>query len=175
MAAASQLFDDATDPAGVPMDAIAEAAGVGKGTLFRRFGDRSALLLAVYDQRLSELRDAMRTSVPAAADDPVERIADILEAIVLFKLRNRRLMRAVEDARNGATSLYSSAQYREIHDLITESLLDMDWSLNVGWTAHALLAPTRIDLIEHLATNENLSATRIAGELRGFTYRLLRR
>lgn len=157
------------------MDAIAEAAGVGKGTLFRRFGDRSALLLAVYDQRLSELRDAVRNSAPAAADDPVERIADVLEAIVVFKLRNRRLVRAVEDARNGATSLYSSPQYREMHDLIAESLTDMGWSLDIEWTAHALLAPTRIDLIEHLATNENMSATRIIEELRGFTDRLLRR
>ena len=156
------------------MDAIAEAAGVGKGTLFRRFGDRSALLLAVYDQRLSELRDAMRTA-PATADDPVERIAEVLEAIVVFKLRNRRLVRAVEDARYGATSLYSSPQYREMHDLIAESLTDMGWSLDIGWTAHALLAPTRIDLIEHLATNEDMPATRIIAELHGFTDRLLRR
>jgi AcrR family transcriptional regulator len=167
------LFDDATDPAGVPMDAIAEAAKVGKGTLFRRFGDRSALLLAVYDQRLGELRDAMRTSTPAAADDPVERIATVLEAIVLFKLRNRRLVRAVEDTRTGATNLYSSAQYREMHDLIAESLTHMGWSLDIGWTAHALLAPTRIDLIEHLATTEKMTAKRIVAELRGFTDRLL--
>ncbi len=176
LSAAGQLFDDATDPASVSMDAIAQAAGVGKGTLFRRFGDRSTLLLAVYDQRLGDLRTAVRTvSGPTTSDDPAERIAGVLEAIVEFKLRNRRLVHAVEDARNGATSLYATAQYTEMRDLIADSLTHMEWQLDVAWTAHALLALTRIDLIEHWATKENMSATRIVGEVRSFTARLLRR
>jgi len=36
---------------GVTMDEVACAAGVGKGTLFRRFGDRSGLLRALLDER----------------------------------------------------------------------------------------------------------------------------
>lgn len=155
------------------MDAIAQAAGVGKGTLFRRFGDRSTLLLAVYDQRLDDLRIAVGTrSEPI---DPAERIAGVLEAIVVFKLRNRRLVHAVEDARNGSTSLYVTAQYTEILDLIADSLTHMEWPRDVVWTAHALLALTRIDLIDHWATKENMSATRIVSEVRSFTDRLLRR
>ncbi|WP_246244431.1 TetR/AcrR family transcriptional regulator [Mycolicibacterium murale] len=173
LSAAGQLFDDATDPASVSMDAIAQAAGVGKGTLFRRFGDRSTLLLAVYDQRLDDLRIAVGTrSEPI---DPAERIAGVLEAIVVFKLRNRRLVHAVEDARNGSTSLYVTAQYTEILDLIADSLTHMEWPRDVVWTAHALLALTRIDLIDHWATKENMSATRIVSEVRSFTDRLLRR
>jgi AcrR family transcriptional regulator len=35
----------------VTMDEVAAAAGVGKGTLFRRFGDRAGLLRALLDQR----------------------------------------------------------------------------------------------------------------------------
>jgi AcrR family transcriptional regulator len=35
----------------VTMDEVAAAAGVGKGTLFRRFGDRSGLLRALLDER----------------------------------------------------------------------------------------------------------------------------
>jgi AcrR family transcriptional regulator len=33
------------------MDAVAEAAGVGKGTLFRRFGDKAGLAVALLDER----------------------------------------------------------------------------------------------------------------------------
>src|SRR5207237_2911271 len=36
---------------GVTMDEVACAAGVGKGTLFRRFGDRNGLLRALLDER----------------------------------------------------------------------------------------------------------------------------
>ena len=40
------------------MDAVAAAAGVGKGTLFRRFGDRAGLVRAV----ISDTRSSCRTS-----------------------------------------------------------------------------------------------------------------
>src|SRR5271157_5410571 len=36
---------------GVTMDEVACAAGVGKGTLFRRFGDRCGLMRALLDER----------------------------------------------------------------------------------------------------------------------------
>ncbi len=48
--AASRLFDEQGVEA-VTMDAVACAAGVGKGTLFRRFGDRAGLCLALLDGR----------------------------------------------------------------------------------------------------------------------------
>ena len=37
----------------VSMDAVAAAAGVGKGTLFRRFGDKAGLAVALLDEHLS--------------------------------------------------------------------------------------------------------------------------
>ena len=46
LAAAEELFARC-DPANVTMDAVAAEAGVGKGTLFRRFGDRAGLARAV--------------------------------------------------------------------------------------------------------------------------------
>lgn len=46
------------------MDAIAAEAGVGKGTLFRRFGDRSSLALAVLDESERELQDAVLDGPP---------------------------------------------------------------------------------------------------------------
>ena len=51
------------------MDEIAEAAGVGKGTLFRRFGSRAALAAAVLSERERASRKASsaasRRSAPA--------------------------------------------------------------------------------------------------------------
>ena len=56
LAAAAALFERC-DPATVSMDAVAAEAGVGKGTLFRRFGDRASLaraLLSVYESEFQE-------------------------------------------------------------------------------------------------------------------------
>lgn len=46
------------------MDAIAAEAGVGKGTLFRRFGDRASLALAILDRSERALQDAILRGPP---------------------------------------------------------------------------------------------------------------
>lgn len=48
LAAAKTLIDD-QGAAAVTMDAVARAAGVGKGTVFRRFGNRTGLMMALLD------------------------------------------------------------------------------------------------------------------------------
>jgi AcrR family transcriptional regulator len=45
-------------PEGLTMDAIACEAGVGKGTLFRRFGDRASLFHALLDDRERAFQEA---------------------------------------------------------------------------------------------------------------------
>ena len=61
LAAAEKLFKSC-DPSTVTMDAVAAEAGVGKGTLFRRFGDRAGLARAV----LGRTRSTSRTRSSAA-------------------------------------------------------------------------------------------------------------
>jgi AcrR family transcriptional regulator len=58
LAAAEKLFAE-RGVACTSMDAIAAEAGVGKGTLFRRFGDRATLALAVLDESTRALQDDM--------------------------------------------------------------------------------------------------------------------
>src|SRR5919109_5128327 len=48
----------------VSLDAIAAAAGVGKGTVFRRFGDRAGLAVALLDEREQELQGKILTGPP---------------------------------------------------------------------------------------------------------------
>jgi AcrR family transcriptional regulator len=56
LAAAGRLVSSAGAGA-VTMDQVACAAGVGKGTLFRHFGDRSGLMRALLDERERALQD----------------------------------------------------------------------------------------------------------------------
>jgi len=57
LAAAKELIDN-HGAAAVTMDADARAAGVGKGTVFRRFGSRTGLMMALLDHSESGLQQA---------------------------------------------------------------------------------------------------------------------
>ena len=57
LAAAQSLIDD-HGAAAVTMDAVAKTAGVGKGTVFRRFGNRTGLMRALLDHSESDLQQA---------------------------------------------------------------------------------------------------------------------
>lgn len=61
------------------MDALAEEAGVGKGTLYRRFPDRAALVHALLDEDTRVLQDKA-----LAGFDLPENTASIEQALVLF-------------------------------------------------------------------------------------------
>ena len=79
------------------MDAIAMAAGVGKGTLFRRFGDRDGLITAVVNERTeawwqrAHLR-AVDVVVPPK-DRAYQLVGDLFDLLVM---RLRPLMAAME-------------------------------------------------------------------------------
>ncbi|AVM01291.1 TetR family transcriptional regulator [Gordonia iterans] len=63
LAAAKQLIDD-HGAAAVTMDAVARAAGVGKGTVFRRFGNRTGLMMALLDHSERALQQQILTGPP---------------------------------------------------------------------------------------------------------------
>ncbi|MEV1244821.1 helix-turn-helix domain-containing protein [Nonomuraea sp. NPDC049750] len=54
--------------ADAPMELIARRAGVGVGTLYRRFPDRGVLLAALAEQYVHELMDALDRAVAAEPD-----------------------------------------------------------------------------------------------------------
>src|SRR4051812_33163187 len=63
LAAGRKLFGEHGVDA-VSMDAIAAAAAVGKGTLFRRFGDKSGLVAALLDDRERLLQGQILSGPP---------------------------------------------------------------------------------------------------------------
>lgn len=166
------MFASAADPGTVTMDSIAAEAGVGKGTLFRRFGDRAGLIRAVFDAQVAGLVEAV-TSGPAPlgpSAPPRERIPAALEAIVAFKLRNWQVTAAMElpalHSRGG--TLFQTPQYATGHALLSEMLNDLVGPGQSAWIAHALLSVTRIDLIEHLL-DEGWPEARIRQEIKSYT------
>lgn len=152
LAAADRLFAERGDPEAVSMDEIATAAGVGKGTLFRRFGDRIGLITALVERRTEQARTAVRTGPPPLGPDtpPRERILALLDTLLQLKLDTRPLMLALESAGRG--SPYQNDTYTLWHAQLTELLAGTGRGDDADFLAHALLAAVRSDLIEHLAS-----------------------
>lgn len=64
----------------VPMDTIAKTAGVGAGTLYRHFPSRDALIAAVVDERVGDLRQVHRDLV-ASEQGVSDKLRQWLEAM----------------------------------------------------------------------------------------------
>ncbi|MFD7117846.1 TetR/AcrR family transcriptional regulator [Streptomyces sp. NPDC059922] len=173
LAAADALFARCESPEDVTMADIAAAAGVGKGTLFRAFGDRPGLLRALYEARLQPVREAVESGPPplGPATPPQQRVPALLDAVLCFKLDNRGLMLALEEG--GGSSPYQAAHYERWHGLLHAVLERIPGLADGDFTAHALLAATRADLVEHLAGKERVPRERMRAQLADFTARVL--
>ncbi|OKI02006.1 transcriptional regulator [Streptomyces sp. CB02923] len=173
LAAADGLFARSDSPRGVSMDDVAAAAGVGKGTLFRRFGDRTGLIRALVAARIEPLRRAVEDG-PAPlgpATPPHERVPALLDAVLGFKLANRHLSLALEEA--GSGSPYRTEHYQWWHTTLRQTLDGIPGLADSGFTAHALLAATRADLVEHLAGTEDMTAERMRAQLAAYARQVL--
>ncbi|KAA1426092.1 helix-turn-helix transcriptional regulator [Nocardioides antri] len=97
LAAAARLFAE-RDPAEVTMEEIAQAAGVGKATLYRRFPDRASIAAALLGEHETELQEAMLRGEPPLGPGapPGERLAAFYGAMVELLERHGRLVLGTE-------------------------------------------------------------------------------
>lgn len=173
LAAADALFARSERPRGISMDDVAAAAGVGKGTLFRRFGDRTGLIRALVEARIEPLRQAVEAGPPPLGPGgaPRERALALLDAVVEFKLANRHLTLALEDA--GGGSPYQAGHYVRWHATLSDVLRELPDVPDADYAAHVLLAATRADLVEHLVSVEGLTGDEVRRRLAGFASAVL--
>ncbi len=82
----------------VSMDDIADAAGVGKGTLFRRFGSRAALALAVLSENESAFQEGFIRGEPPLGPGapPRERLIAFGEGRLDFLAEHAEILAAAE-------------------------------------------------------------------------------
>lgn len=89
--------------AGVTMDDIAAAAGVGKGTLYRRFTDKGGLAGALLDERGRELQEQIIAGAPPLGPgaDPSRRLEAFTSAYLAFQVRHLDLVLLSETSTPG--------------------------------------------------------------------------
>jgi AcrR family transcriptional regulator len=132
--------------ANVSMDAVAKAAGVGKGTLFRRFGDRAGLAVALLDERERELQERiLHGPAPLGPSASARnRLVAFLAAYADFLDAHGDIVLESETAVAGAR--YRVGAYRFWHRHVAVLLEQAAPALDADYQAHALLAPLAADL-----------------------------
>ncbi len=133
------------------MEAVAAAAGVGKGTLFRVFKSRDGLLDALMSWKLVALRRVLDQGASPLQSNAAacERIIALLDGVLTFKLANRHLIRA----RELTPGLLRSDHYQWMHGALRTLIADAGHGVtteDATYLAHALLAALHIDLVEEL-------------------------
>jgi len=164
LAAAERLFAE-HGVRNVSLDAIAAAAGVGKGTVFRRFGDRAGLAVALLDERERELQDRILNGPPPLGPGApaAARLCAFLDAYVALLETHVELVLDSENAALGAR--YRVGAYRFWHRHVAVLLEEARPELDTDYTAHALLAPLAADLYQALRS-ESYDVDRVRSGLR---------
>jgi len=143
LAAAEELF--ATRGAGaVTMDDIAKAAGVGRGTLYRRYPDRASIAVALLDQHERALQEQLLAGPPPLGPGapPAERLAAFYDAMLSLLDRHVHLVLGTEvGASRLATGAYGFWR-AHVRSLLT-GLPDPDAMVDL------LLAPLAPDVFSH--------------------------
>jgi len=144
LAAAHRLIGE-RGLAAVCMEDVAAAAGVGKGTVFRRFGDRENLVNAVV-VRCAEGWRAEAVALLTAEELPAaERVITFVGRLFDFVVESLPLVRALEQVTRGQQSCDANFDLtlQRLAELIARARPDCD----AEYFAHALLANLRGEVI----------------------------
>jgi AcrR family transcriptional regulator len=150
--AARRLFG-AHGVAAVTMGDVAREAGVAKGTVFHRFGDRQGLAQALVDDAERTLQDDLLRGPPPLGPgaSPRERLRAFLDALLALGIEQRDLLLAIDSA--GPAARQRTGAYRAWLQHVTLLLTELGAEAP-ELTAHALLAPLAPELLFHLQEDE---------------------
>jgi len=142
-------------PDAVSMDDIAAAAGVGKGTLFRRFGSRAGLMMVLLDEDERDLQEAILFGPPPLGPGaaPLERLLAYGRERLEFVAAHSALM---SDADRDPQIRYSAVSM--LHRTHIRVLLEAAGTTgDLDVQADALLALLEADFVEHQLNDRGLT------------------
>ncbi len=166
LCAARQLLVE-HGPTAVSMDAVAARAGVGKGTVFRRFGDRRGLMAELINDYMRDFQDRFLSGPPPLGPGapPAQRLEAFVTALIALQREHLSTAVAAElgpgDAPTGAYGallLHTAALVREL-----------DASLNADVVATLILGAISPHVLQRLNADTDQIAASAIGLLQGLT------
>jgi AcrR family transcriptional regulator len=159
LAAAEKLFAERSADC-VTMDAVAAEAGVGKGTLFRGFGDRAGLVMALLQENERRLQeDIIRGPAPLGPGaPPLQRLVAFGERLLQHMDQHGDLIAAAEGRldryRTGPFAVYRT----HVAMLVREAAPDADWE----YLTDTLLASLGATHVNFMRRARGMSVERLA-------------
>lgn len=149
---------------GTSIDAVTAAAGVGKGTVFRRFGDRAGLFQALMDDTLREFQDAFMHGPPPLGPGapPRERLIAFFDGLIAFFENILDVVLAVERDRRGVPV----GGYVVLSVHVTALIEELAPELDAPLTAQLLMNAANPNLIRYLRRDAGVETSRIKAALR---------
>lgn len=129
----------------VTMDAVAARAGVGKGTVFRRFGSREGLMAALLNFSETEWQASVISGPPPLGPgaEPMERLLAFGRSRLDVTVSHAALIRAAGDA---GTRSYAAYSFAAMH--IRHLLGELGVTGDLAMLAIFLLAPLEIPILD---------------------------
>jgi AcrR family transcriptional regulator len=154
----------------VSMDDIASAAGVGKGTVFRRFGSRAGLMLVLLDEDERANQQAFLFGPPPLGPDaaPVERLIAFGRARMRFAHDHHALLADVGRDPQSRFSPPAMVLHRHVRVLLE----DANTSGDLDVQADALMALLQADYVEHQLTDRGLSLDQLGDAWESLVHKL---
>lgn len=160
--------------ANLTMEAVATAAEVGKGTVFRRFGNRTGFLLALLDHHERELQSVFLTGPPPLGPDapPVERLRAFGAAVIRHEHAHRDLYLAARaDASRRHTGPAALLRLSHFCMLMRQAGAEGDVEL----LAQTLLGYLDVTLVDHLISRRRMTLERLEAAWSDLVGRLVTR
>jgi AcrR family transcriptional regulator len=168
---AAQALIDHCGIDGLTMDAVATRAGVGKGTVFRRFGSREGLMAAVLNFSETEWQASVISGPP-----PLGPGAPAMERLLAFgrsrletTLRSADLIRA---AGRAGTRSYAAYSFVAMH--VRHLLSELGVSGDIALLATALVAPLEVPILDQQLRIERMDLDRILEGWEDLAHRITR-
>lgn len=143
---------------GVTMDAVAAEAGVGKGTVYRRFVSREGLMAALLNHSETAWQAAVLSGPPPLGPGapPLERLLAFGHSRMEINLKHGDLIRAAGHAGSRA---YAAVSFTAMHARYLLSELGVRG--DIAFLATALLAPLESVILEQQTRTEHISLERL--------------
>ncbi|MGC5054320.1 TetR/AcrR family transcriptional regulator [Micromonospora sp. DT48] len=159
--AADALLHD-HEPGHISLDQVAAAAGVGKGTVFRRFGSRTGLFQELLAERAARLGAAMDSGPPPLGPGapPGQRLVAFVDELALLAAENIRLISAHEQA--CAADPYSDPTYQRWHRHLRALLGELRPDGDADFLAHVVLGGYDGELVRRITAAGGMARLRLA-------------
>jgi AcrR family transcriptional regulator len=150
---------------GADVREIAAAAGVGVGTVYRRFGDKSGLIAAVVGEQERALQDALLSGPPPLGPGapPRDRLEAFLRALCQHTERNIDVLVAADAS--APRGRYASGAYSAWRLHVVVLLHEIGGGGDAEWTADLLLGALLPLLYLHQRRERGMPASVIEDDL----------